>query len=179
MFQTTNKFSKDNPDIIIVRADKGNITVALDKSNYKNEILFYFFYLLGMLQDCNTYEVVNKDPTKRLTNNVRVLFTRQKDKKCITTQDYKNMYCSDGILPRAYGLPKIHKPGSAFRIIISSIDSLLYLLASAIQKIITQGITKTFSRIDNSFQLANKFNGMHINDTYCLISLSPHFSQTS
>jgi len=37
LMKITNKFVKNNPNIIFTRADKGNITVALDKIEYLNK----------------------------------------------------------------------------------------------------------------------------------------------
>jgi len=51
-------FIKNNPNIIFTRADKGNITVTLEKTEYLNKIE-------EMLNDTETYEKINKDPTKK------------------------------------------------------------------------------------------------------------------
>jgi len=56
LIKVTNKFIKNNPNIIF-RADKGNITVALEKTEYLNKIE-------EILNDTETYEKINKDPTK-------------------------------------------------------------------------------------------------------------------
>jgi len=55
LIKITNKFIKNNLNIIFTRADKGNITVALEKSEYLNKIE-------EMLNDTETYEKVNKNP---------------------------------------------------------------------------------------------------------------------
>jgi len=99
----TNKILKSNPHLIFTRANKGNITVALDKAEYTQSIS-------RMLQDTDTYDIINKDQVRNLTNKTRELLTRWLKNNYITTSRYKKIYCSDGILPRAYGLPKIHKP---------------------------------------------------------------------
>jgi len=83
-----------------------------------------------MLNDTETYSVTNTDSIKKLTKEIRKLLTGWKNKGYITNNTYNGIYCSDGNLPRAYELPKIHKPGLTFRIIISSIDSPTYSLAS-------------------------------------------------
>jgi len=81
------------------------------------------------------------------------------------------MYCSDGLLPRAYGLPKVHKPDCPFRIIISSIDSPLYSLATFLQETITRSLPRAKGHIDNSFQLVKILKDMFIEDGFVLISL--------
>jgi len=48
-----------NPNIIFIGANKGNITMALDKSNYLNKIE-------EMLNDTNTYIKIHKNPITEL-----------------------------------------------------------------------------------------------------------------
>jgi len=74
-------------------------------------------------------------------------------------------------LPRAYSLPKIHKPGNQYRIIISAIDSPLYPLAVFLHKIINDNIPKPHSHIKNSLQLIEKIKNKVLNDNQTLISL--------
>jgi len=151
-------------NILFTRADKGSITAALDKNDYINKIE-------NMLNDTDTYTKINKNPIKKLTNDIRVILAGWKTKEYITQGIYNSIYCSDGNLPRAYGLPKIHKPGLKFRLIISSIDSPTHLLAEFLHTIITKNIIKPPSHIDNSYQLVYKLNETHIGDESELISL--------
>ena len=53
--KSTHHFLKNNPNILITKADKGNTTVALDKTKYVNEIK-------TMLSDSRTYTPLKKDP---------------------------------------------------------------------------------------------------------------------
>jgi len=124
-----------------------------------------------MLQDQETYTLIKKNPINKITNSARTLLTRWKKSGYITEDTYKKLYCSDGILPRAYGLPKIHKPDKSYRIIVSSIDSPLYSLANFLQDIITKNIPKSVSHIDNSFQLVKQLNGSNLENGIDLISL--------
>jgi len=41
--QHTRRFTKDNPDILFTKADKGNATVAMDVNDYKNRMIENFF----------------------------------------------------------------------------------------------------------------------------------------
>jgi len=106
-----------------------------------------------------------------MINELRILLTRWKNSNYISVSKYKSLYCSDGILPKVYGLPKIHKPGNPFRIIISSIDSPFHSMSSFLQKLLTEHIPNTFSHVENSFQLTDKLRNIHIDDNHMLISL--------
>jgi len=111
LLKITSKFIKNNPDIIYTRADKGNITVALNRIEYVTK-------LEDMFGDSETYDRIKKDPVKKITKDIRTVLTSWKSKGYINNTIYNYIYCSDGNLPRAYGLPKIHKLGLTFRVII-------------------------------------------------------------
>jgi len=138
--------------------------VAIDEYHYINK-------MEDLLRDQDTYINIKKNPINELNNSARTLLTRWTKNNYITTEVYKKLYCSDGILPRAYGLPKIHKPNNPLRIIISSNDSLLYFFAKYLHDIISNSIPKPFSHIDNSFQLIKKLNGFSLSDECVLVSL--------
>jgi len=164
LINTTNKFIKMNPNIIYTRADKGNITVALNKKDYINK-------MEEMFDDRETYELITKDLIKKLTKDIGSLLGRWKSKGYISKTIYNSILCSDGNLSRAYGLPKVHKPGFAFKVIISSKDSPTYKLANFLHNIISKNISKLRSHIENSFQLTKELNGVTIDSDYDLISL--------
>ncbi|XP_018360143.1 PREDICTED: THAP domain-containing protein 2-like [Trachymyrmex cornetzi] len=48
LFKTTKDFLRQNPNVILTKADKGNITVALNKNDYRSKVL-------QMLEDKETY----------------------------------------------------------------------------------------------------------------------------
>lgn len=135
--------------MIVTRADKGNITVALDKDDYFNKIE-------DLLKDKNTYITVKKDPIKKLTSCLRDLLTKWKNAGFISPSTYRVLNVSDSILPRAYGLPKIHKPNCPFRLIVSSFNRPLYNLASFIHRILIKSFPTAHSHIKNSFELVKK-----------------------
>jgi len=72
----TNQFINNNSNLLITRADKGNITVALDKDYYFNKIR-------SMLQDTNTYTIINKDLIKGISSMLKDMLTRWKQAKYI------------------------------------------------------------------------------------------------
>ena len=55
----TKSFLKNNPNIFFTKADKGNVTVCLNKSDCNNK-------MLELLSDNNTYEKINKNPLNSL-----------------------------------------------------------------------------------------------------------------
>jgi len=155
-FKTTKKFINDNEDLIFTRADKGNTTVILNRSEYKQK-------MMTLLNDTNTYQLVKNDPSHRITESLRSLLGRWKSKRHIDDITYKILLVTDGLIPRAYGLPKIHKKDTPLRIIVSSINSTLNSIAIYLQKILNKSMTHDNSNIKNSLELKKEL--MKINLT--------------
>jgi len=70
----TKNFCRKNRNVIFTRADKGNVTIALNKSTYIEKIE-------RALQDTNTYTTVKKDPftiveKKTKWNNKKVVWRK-------------------------------------------------------------------------------------------------------
>jgi len=86
-------------------------------------------------------------------------------------QSYFFMHSTDSILPKAYGLTKIHKENYPFRIIVSSINTALYPLASFIHRIIYTSLPPNHKHVKKSFELYSSLSGKLIQDTDNLISL--------
>lgn len=135
------------------------------------DIYMYITEMEKILGNADTYKIIITDPTKKLTTELRSMLSRWKGSNYISTNTYRSLYVSDGILPRAYGLPKIHKRNHSFRIIVSSLDNPLYHLASYLHRIMHKGFPKAQSHILNSFRLVDKLSHTLIKDNYTLISL--------
>ncbi|KYQ53233.1 hypothetical protein ALC60_07637, partial [Trachymyrmex zeteki] len=101
--------------IIFTKADKGNVTVALDLDEYKLK-------MNNMLNDKITYTLERRDPTRNLTTSVHNLLTYWLEKGYIDSTTYEDRpksfephhedgvtHQSHSVLPLVYGLPKIHK----------------------------------------------------------------------
>ncbi|XP_011858700.1 PREDICTED: uncharacterized protein LOC105556227, partial [Vollenhovia emeryi] len=162
--QKTRDFLHDNPNIIVTRADKGHTTVIMERDMYTNK-------MLTLLNDRETYNIVKKDPTKKLIGSLHELLARWKKMNYIDETTYKGCNFTDGTLPRAYGLPKIHKTGYPLRIIVSSVNTPLHTFSTFLHKIIYSSVPKPDSHILNSFELVNKLNGLHLEQDYDIIPL--------
>lgn len=163
MVVSTKKFLIDHPDLIITRADKGNTTVALDKDDYLRK-------MNDLLSDSDTYIVVKRDPTNKIISSLRDLLNRWRKRDFIFSNTALRLH-SDGVLPRAYGLPKIHKNNVPLRIIISSINSPLHSFATYLHKFLYDNLPKPSSHITNSYELVNRLKNFYIDDHIDIISL--------
>ena len=160
----TKSFLRSHPDIIFTRADKGNVTVALDRGEYIEK-------MSSLLNNTNTYKIVKKDPIKKVISDLHNLLARWKRNNYIPDSLYKRLNCTDGSLPRAYGLPKIHKNGCPLRIIVSTKDTPLHGFAEFLHKILYKSLPKANSHIIDSFDVVKKLNSMPIDENFKLISL--------
>jgi len=164
MHKMTKQFCADNTNIIFTRADKGNITVVLNKDQYIKEIE-------NLLRDTKTYIVVKKNPILSIEKKLNDFLKKWLKLGYITKQTSYKLRSSDSNLPKAYGLPKVHKEHTPFRLIISSINTALYSLASYLQEIISDNLEPNNTSIKNSFECFNLLSGKIINDNDVLISL--------
>lgn len=160
----TKKFVKEHPEVIFTNADKGNVTVAINKFEYEDKMNL-------LLSDVSTYEIVRKDPTNKIINELRAHLNRWKSKEFINKEMFNWLMSSEGILPRAYGLPKIHKKDIPYRIIVSSINSPLYNIAGFLHDILNNSIQKPPSFIEDSFQFVKRMDGISMGRDYELVSL--------
>jgi len=92
-------------------------------------------------------------------------------KECIITQEYFNLHASDCPLPKAYGLPKIHKKNIPYRIIVSSVGTALCPLGTFLHESISKNIPTPANHIHNSFDLYKSLSNLKIPESYSLISL--------
>jgi hypothetical protein len=87
----------DNPDIIVLKADKGNATVIMNTSDYDSKILD--------LLSSSTYKPLAKNPINTITN----LVTKAIKSSSLDPNIQKCLIPHNPQTPRIYGQPKIHK----------------------------------------------------------------------
>ena len=145
----TKHFLKNNPHILITKADKGNTTVAMDTNKYILQATL-------MLSDKKAYEPLKKDPTNITHNKVNNLIKIWREKNYIIENLAHTLKSSNPLPAKFYGLPKIHKPNYSLRPIVSFCGSPTYNLASFYNNIISDNITPPISRVKNSFEFTEK-----------------------
>lgn len=144
---------KDN-DLILLKADKGQTTVVMNKKDYicKTE---KFIEENGIVK-------LNKDPTKnfqselkKVLNNIELTMNKNEKKKVI------NMNPKPPIL-RA--LPKIHKVNIPIRPIVNYRNAPAYKLAGFLQKLLKRNINLKNNRtVQNSKQFVAEVHKLKVN----------------
>jgi len=163
-FSLCKKFLKENDELFVTKADKGQVTVIIEKQTYLNRMNM-------TLDDNSTYKRIKKDPLNSITNKTNKMLKLWADNKIIDEPTYKGLRCTNGNLPRCYGLPKIHKEGFPLRIVVSSIGSPTYDMARYLHEILNSSIKKPASNIKDSWSFVKKINKIMIDSDEILISL--------
>ncbi|XP_055542697.1 uncharacterized protein LOC129728289 [Wyeomyia smithii] len=90
----SRKFLKENPDLLIIKADKGNKTVVLSSKEYEEKIE-------EMLRDDNTYEKIRYDPTARVSRKIKTILDNWREKNTSTLALIGSITCQT-VIHRAY-----------------------------------------------------------------------------
>lgn len=163
----TRIFIKNNPNLLITRADKGNITVAIDRNTYIKKVE-------SSLLDENLYKKQLKNPLPKLKEKAKHLLDLWDQKgvfKLDPSFDYINLTTDNTTLSRAYGLIKVHKKDQPVRIIVPSINTPAYSLDKCLSKLFTTHLKKPQSTVKNSYEILNILKNSPIPDNYKLMSL--------
>ncbi|XP_046587801.1 uncharacterized protein LOC124292954 [Neodiprion lecontei] len=160
----TKIFQNNNQDLLFLKADKGNTTVVMNKQMYEDK-------MLQQLSNNNSYKVVRYDLTCTLQQEVKKLTTDWSKSKLISDQLRRQIAKTDCLPPRAYGLPKIHKPDTPVRIIVSFTDSPTINLARCLSQCIGNNIVPPLSRVRDSFALVNAIRDFRLPPDHILVSL--------
>jgi len=123
------------------------------------------------LDDRNTYVNVKSDPSLSIEKKLNLIIKKWFKKEYISKGEMLNLRSSDSLLPKAYGLPKIHKENIPLRIIVSSVNTSLYPVAKFLSRIISEGVPCSKYQAKNSFELCNALSKINIPENYILASL--------
>ena len=127
--QVLRTLAKDR-SVIITKPDKGRGVVLMDRDQYLEK-------MYEIISDQSTFKQVNIDTTLTTEDRLRRTLIRLKEEKFISEQEY-NLARPIGVRPaRLYGLPKLHKPGTPLRPVMSATKTVGYGLG----KILTQRLT--------------------------------------
>ena len=144
----------NNSNIHITTADKGGGVVILDKDEYISKIK-------NLLSDTDTYEKIHNRSSidKRNVSFNKTLGKILKDAK----PHWSRLIEYHPTLPKLYGLPKTHKPGTPIRPIISGIGSATHRIARAVAKILTPFLGKiNNSHLKNSANLIDRIKNINM-----------------
>ena len=146
----------------MLTADKGVAMVVMDKQDYINKA--------NQLLNQNTYKVISKDPTNTIKNKLINILKGIKTKTGLGSNTYKSMYPTGCVPPKFYGLPKIHKPDTPLRPIVSSCGSVTYGVAKELAKILKPLVGKSPHHINSTQDFVEQAKHFKLEAGECLSS---------
>ena len=130
-------------DIVIMKPNKGNGVVILDRKLYDNTIQ-------ELISDTSKIEKLNEDPTLKREASLQRFLRKLKQKNFFNEDEYDKLYPSGFAPARIYGTPKMHKfsPRDSFpklRPIISSIGTFNYNLGHFLCDLVSPLVPNDYS----------------------------------
>ena len=157
------KSLRNNRNIVICRADKGNCIVILDKKDYIEKI--------NQILELKQFKSAKDTLLIEKENSMNKYILKLYKENVIDKETYWNIHSTSSSYATMYGQPKVHKTNYPFRPIISSIGSYNYNLSKHLYKIIKQNRPdQSFSFVKNSFEFVKKI--MEIEDSANQIMVS-------
>ena len=158
---------KRDRDHIVLTADKGVAIVIMDRQDYINKSK----HLLNQ----PTYRAVPWDPTNTIKNKLINILKSVKHQTGLDNVTYKPMYPTGCVPTKFYGLPKIHKPDTPLRPIVSSCGSVIYGVAKELTKILKPLVGKCPNHIKSTHHFVEqvKHINFHLGNTSALMMYLP------
>ena len=100
--QPVRKELRKNKNIVILKPDKGNGVVVLDRTDYDLGIL-------KIINDTSKFRPIKDDPTLLREGRLQRLLRKLKKDDHLDNVVYENIYPKGSQPARIYGLPKMHK----------------------------------------------------------------------
>ena len=148
---------KNNTDLNILLADKGNATVILT-TDYQQKIA-------SLLQDLS-YRKLTMDPTNSTERKTTMLIK----KSTLTEDQHKKLNPTGSRPPRLYRLPKIHKEGFPLRPIVSNTGAPTYQISKHLAEILGPLTRRSTHHVKNSSQFVQTLDSIILQPEEILVS---------
>ena len=160
--QKAVKNLREDRNIVILPADKGNATVILDQVDYAAK--------MELLLEDKAYRKVQRNPTSRVEAMVSTALKECECKGHITSKKRLTLAHQFSSPPQIYGLPKIHKEGIPLRPIVAAIGSPTHQLARELAGILSPLAGRSPSHVKNSADFVNQIHQVSLEETDVLAS---------
>ena len=160
--------------IIIIRPDKGNGIVLLDKTDYIDKINC-------ILHDNSKFKIINEDWFKTIIkqeDKVNRFLTKLLKEKVISQEIYENLRLSGSQPGVLYGLPKIHKENVPLRPILSAIGTSGYKIAKFLLPFL-EPLTSNQFTVKDSFSFVEEIRKIHNSENFYMASFDVKFLFTN
>ena len=156
------KSLKEDESIMVLPADKGRASVVMDTATYQAKI--------STLIENGPYQLLNKDPTDRLTRKLSEKLLTLKRNGHLSEAVYNKIRPRHKQPPRIYGLPKIHKADVPLRPIVSCVNTFAYDLSAYLANILSPLTGKSEFTVTNSAHFVSTISSETIRDNEIMVS---------
>ena len=151
---------RSNKDIIILRPDKGNGVVILDRKSYIESCY-------NIINDNSKFKSLDHNPTLSREGKLQRLLRKLKKQGSLDDSTYRNIFPKGSQPARFYGLPKLHKQRQhhqkpPLRPFVSSINTYNYKLAKYLCSLFNPLIPNDYTTKD-SFSFVEEFHNYSSN----------------
>ena len=136
--------------------------VIMDRQDYINKA--------NSLLNLNTYRSIPRDPTNSIRNKLISILKRVKNQTGLDSNTYKSHVPHRLCPPKFYGLPKIHKPDTPLRPIVSSCGSVTYGVAKELAKILKPLVGTSPHHINSTQDFVEQLKHITLAPGECLSS---------
>ncbi|PFX23093.1 CUB and sushi domain-containing protein 1 [Stylophora pistillata] len=148
---------------VILEADKGRVTVVMDKTDYHNK-------MDALVNDKRTYKKLKRNPTPALQHKLNSKLLTLKKTNGFDTQRYYRRRCSVPQPPKLYSLPKLSKLGFPMRPVVSFCGSPTYQLSKYLTTMLQPLTDKSRHKLQCTEDFINATKTVQIPDDYKLVS---------
>ena len=136
--------------------------VIIDRQDYINKS--------NNLLAQQAYRPISRNPTNKIKAKLITMLRKVKTQTGLDNNTYKAMYPIGCSAPKFYGLPKIHKPDTPLRPIVSSHGSITYGVARVLTKTLKPLVVKSLHHIHSTQDFAEQTNKVTLLPGECLSS---------
>ena len=160
--QDALKHLKEDQTSMVLPADKGRVSVVMDTDTYHTK--------MSSLIENGPYQLLNKDPTDRLTRKLSEKLLTLKRSGHLSEAVYKKIRPRHKQPPRIYGLSKIHKADVPLRPIVSCINTFAYDLSAYLAYILSPLTGNSEFTVTNSAHFVSTINSETILGNEIMVS---------
>ena len=154
---------KQDTEIVMLPADKGNATVVMDHSEYD------IVTKMKTMPKDDTYRLPKRFNCRVETKIIKALRTL-KENNCLSCKERHYLSPSCSKPPQICGLPKVHKVNIPLRPIVAAIGSPTYLLANELARILTLLTGSTETQVKNSAEFVGRIREKELREGEIMIS---------
>ena len=156
---------KNNSGIIVLKPDKGNGVVIMNRNEYID-------CCLNIINNREKFKCLHRDPTQIREGKLQRFLRKLRLEDQLDETTYRNIYPTGSQPARFYGLPKLHKKRQAgapppLRPIVSSISAYYYNLSKYLASILGPCISGKHITKD-SFSFVNEFTNIQSQNKFLI-----------